>query len=176
VITSGSNGYTAAAGYNLVTGLGTPVANLLIPDLIAYQGPGTSYSGPAVAPMQSVEQINSQAATGGPLDAFSVFDSYLFTSQCTAPTLAQGATFTKRATLRLNRSTMLAKPKGSDDSLTALGLAQQNVANDETRRAGRKTPSSALHPGAVDALIGHGWSARRSWITDRPRSWIKKFE
>ena len=38
-ITSGTNGgYTAAAGYNMVTGLGTPVANLLVPDLIAYQG------------------------------------------------------------------------------------------------------------------------------------------
>ena len=46
VITSGNNGYAAGAGYNLVTGLGTPVANLLVPDLIAYQGPGTSYAGP----------------------------------------------------------------------------------------------------------------------------------
>ena len=34
-ITSGSNGiFTASAGYNLATGLGSPVANLLIPDLI----------------------------------------------------------------------------------------------------------------------------------------------
>ena len=46
VITSGFNGYTANAGYNLVTGLGTPVANLLVPDLVAYQGPGTFVSGP----------------------------------------------------------------------------------------------------------------------------------
>jgi hypothetical protein len=37
-ITSGTNGaYSAAAGYNLVTGLGTPVVNLLVPDLVAYQ-------------------------------------------------------------------------------------------------------------------------------------------
>ena len=49
VITSGNNGYSAGAGYNLVTGLGTPVANLLVPDLIAYQGPGTTYAGPTVA-------------------------------------------------------------------------------------------------------------------------------
>ena len=42
VITSGNNGYSAGAGYNLVTGLGTPVANLLVPDLVAYQGPGTA--------------------------------------------------------------------------------------------------------------------------------------
>ena len=45
VITSGNNGYSGEAGYNLVTGLGTPVANLLVPDLIAYQGPGTSVPG-----------------------------------------------------------------------------------------------------------------------------------
>ncbi len=44
-ITSGTNGYTASAGYNLVTGLGTPVANLLVPDLIAYQGAGTTLFG-----------------------------------------------------------------------------------------------------------------------------------
>ena len=49
VITNGSNGYCAASGYNLVTGLGTPVANLLVTDLVAYQGPGTYYSGPTVA-------------------------------------------------------------------------------------------------------------------------------
>ena len=42
-ITSGNNGYTASAGYNLVTGLGTPVANLLVSDLIAYQGAGTIF-------------------------------------------------------------------------------------------------------------------------------------
>ena len=36
-ITSGTNGgFTATAGYNMVTGLGTPVANLMVPDLIAY--------------------------------------------------------------------------------------------------------------------------------------------
>ena len=40
-------------GYNLVTGLGTPVANLLVPDLVAYQGPGTTYAGPTVGPLQN---------------------------------------------------------------------------------------------------------------------------
>jgi subtilase family serine protease len=37
-ITSGFNGYSAQAGYNLVTGLGTPKANLLVTDLLADQG------------------------------------------------------------------------------------------------------------------------------------------
>ena len=47
VISTGNNGYQANSGYNLVTGLGTPVANLLVHDLIAYHGPGTTYSGPS---------------------------------------------------------------------------------------------------------------------------------
>ncbi len=39
VITSGTNGeFTAQAGYNLVTGLGSPVASQLVPDLIAWSG------------------------------------------------------------------------------------------------------------------------------------------
>ena len=35
-ITSGNNGFPAGPGYDLVTGLGSPVANRLIPDLSAY--------------------------------------------------------------------------------------------------------------------------------------------
>ena len=39
-MTTGSNGaYSAGAGYNLVTGLGTPQAACSIPDLIAYKAP-----------------------------------------------------------------------------------------------------------------------------------------
>ena len=39
-ITSGSNGgFSAGAGYDMVTGLGSPVANQLVPDLAAYVPP-----------------------------------------------------------------------------------------------------------------------------------------
>jgi hypothetical protein len=37
-VTDGTNGFSAGAGYDLVTGLGTPRADRLIPDLIAYDG------------------------------------------------------------------------------------------------------------------------------------------
>ncbi len=74
-ITTGSNGYTAAAGYNLVTGLGTPVANSVVSDLVAYQGPGTTYSGPAVGPLQNAGLDSDWTGSGGPTDVFSVFDS-----------------------------------------------------------------------------------------------------
>lgn len=45
-ILSGTNGgYNAGAGYNMVTGLGSPVANLLVPDLIAHQSAADAPAG-----------------------------------------------------------------------------------------------------------------------------------
>jgi len=79
-ITSGNNGYSASAGYNLVTGLGTPVASSLVPDLIAYQGPGTTYSGPPVSPLQNSGLVNTGTCESGPMDVYSVFDSFPVTS------------------------------------------------------------------------------------------------
>src|SRR5208337_1772850 len=49
VIASGYNGYTAAPGYNLVTGLGTPVANQLVPDLITGAFPSSGQVAPISA-------------------------------------------------------------------------------------------------------------------------------
>jgi subtilase family serine protease len=40
-ITSGSNGYAAATGYDLVTGRGTPVASLVVRDLVTASATGT---------------------------------------------------------------------------------------------------------------------------------------
>ena len=91
VITSGSNGYSAASGYNLVTGLGTPVANLLVADLVAYQGPDTSYAGPTVAALQSAELVNSEASAGASGDVFSVFDSFTLTSSVSVHAWASAA-------------------------------------------------------------------------------------
>lgn len=70
IINSGSNnGYSAGAGYSLVTGLGTPKANFLVKDLIAYHGPGTSYSGPTVGPLQNTTLPSTRAGTGGKVDS-----------------------------------------------------------------------------------------------------------
>jgi uncharacterized repeat protein (TIGR01451 family) len=80
MITSGSNGYTATAGYNLVTGLGTPVANRLVPDLVAYQGPGTSYAGPLVGPLQDDTLTSTWTGGGGPTNAFNVFSAITVSS------------------------------------------------------------------------------------------------
>ena len=74
-ITSGNNGYTANAGYNLVTGLGTPIAGSLVPDLVAYHGAGTQYSGPTVGPLQDATLSGSWTAGGDTANVFSVFNA-----------------------------------------------------------------------------------------------------
>jgi hypothetical protein len=74
-IGSGTNGYTAESGYNLVTGLGTPVANGLVSDLAAYQGVGTTYAGALVGPLQDASLSAGWTGGGGPLDVFSVFNA-----------------------------------------------------------------------------------------------------
>ena len=93
VITSGNHGYSAGAGFRLVTGLGTPVANLLVPDLIAYKGPSTSYSRPTVALLQNAGLVNTGTSDGGPIDVFSVFDALTVTGNGFGDAQDQGPTF-----------------------------------------------------------------------------------
>jgi hypothetical protein len=75
VINGGNNGYTAEAGYNLVTGLGTPVANLLVSDLVVYQGPGTVYPGAKVGPLQDATYSGGDTSGSSGQDVINVFDS-----------------------------------------------------------------------------------------------------
>jgi hypothetical protein len=70
-ITSGTNGgYNATAGYNMVTGLGTPVADLLIPDLIAYQG--TSEANVTVQPPANASGPSGADATTNVINVINV--------------------------------------------------------------------------------------------------------
>ena len=69
----------------------------LIPDLIAYAGPGTTSPGPAVAPLQGVTRFDTSTG-GGPSSAFSVFGSFTVTGDtpggtgqpATSPTIMPG--------------------------------------------------------------------------------------
>jgi hypothetical protein len=63
----------AHAGYNLVTGLGTPVAHRFVPDLVAYNGPGTTYAGAKVGALQDTTLNSGWAAGSGVTNVFSVF-------------------------------------------------------------------------------------------------------
>ncbi len=53
------------------------MANPLVPDLVAYQGPSTAYSGPTVAPLQDVGVVDGVGGESGPQDVFSVFDAII---------------------------------------------------------------------------------------------------
>ena len=66
-ITTGSNGaYSAGPGYDLVTGLGTPIANLVVSSLVAYD---SSYWQPVnLNSYYNQEGIASQSFSGGGLD------------------------------------------------------------------------------------------------------------
>ena len=57
-IIDGNNGDAAGPGYDLVTGLGTPVANLLVPDLAGYEVP---------SPTASSTQISVTASPTAPI-------------------------------------------------------------------------------------------------------------
>ncbi len=78
-VTTGSNGYDAAAGYNLVTGLGTPQANLLIPDLISYSGPinFAANAGNATVTSATLAEYTSGTFFGGTANAFQESDALL---------------------------------------------------------------------------------------------------
>ena len=63
-ITSGSNGFSAGPGYDLVTGLGTPIANLVVRDLSGNtggSGTGTNQPPTIATPAQVVSQTSTSA-------------------------------------------------------------------------------------------------------------------
>jgi len=102
LIASGNNGYAAGSGYNLVTGLGTPVASSLIPDLVAYQGPETSYPGPGVGPLQDASLVDPTTTAGGPIDVFSVFDSLTVASNAVGHARAVDTSSANLANVKIN--------------------------------------------------------------------------
>jgi len=83
-ITSGNNGFAAGPGYDLVTGIGTPVANLLIPDLagtpavLAYSTPDNVATGHNIVVKQVGANIdvfdNGNLVTAHPLSTTSQID------------------------------------------------------------------------------------------------------
>jgi hypothetical protein len=131
VIDGRGNGYTASSGYNLVTGLGTPTAGLLVPDLVAYQGVGTFYPGTGVAPLQVASLVDPTTVAGGPIDVFSVFDSFTVTSSGMGHAGIVGAAGENRVTAKADapasRSAALTQPGASPIQNLAYGLGSPRL-------------------------------------------------
>lgn len=67
-ITTGFNGYDATSGYNLVTGLGTPIANLMIDGILAANGVA---EGSAASPVTALTPTSHVSATSSRFDVTS---------------------------------------------------------------------------------------------------------
>jgi hypothetical protein len=68
-VTNGNNGYAAGAGYDLATGLGTPVANLLVPGLVAYNGAGNNPSWQVTVSSANATPASNSSAVANALEA-----------------------------------------------------------------------------------------------------------
>jgi hypothetical protein len=83
-VTTGNNGYSAGPGYNLVGGLGTPIANLLVPDLAAYAGstavPAGRIALSAAEATLSSGNFGATNALTGVANAFTVADVEIATA------------------------------------------------------------------------------------------------
>jgi hypothetical protein len=76
--TSGYNGYSAGPGYDLVTGLGSPIANQLVPDLVdtvIVDAPHFTNSPPNTPVALDTNYAFQYTATGSPLPSFGLLPS-----------------------------------------------------------------------------------------------------
>ncbi|HWC91309.1 MAG TPA: hypothetical protein VG433_16685, partial [Pirellulales bacterium] len=92
-VTSGSNGYSAGKGYDLVTGLGTPLANKVVADLV---GPASSSSSSAAKPATTATTASVRAlvsgmdSIGGPLQLQAVAQTLASSEQPTSVAIDAG--------------------------------------------------------------------------------------
>jgi hypothetical protein len=76
VISGGRYALAAGAGPQLTTGLGTPRADRLVPDLVAYRGPRTPDAGPTVRPPHDATRLDAGPGASAPINGFSVIDAF----------------------------------------------------------------------------------------------------
>ncbi len=74
-VTTGTNGYNAGPGYDLVTGLGTPVAGQLVPDLVAFTTAGTSPRTVTVTASVGSGSLGDYSSINAMHNAINVFDA-----------------------------------------------------------------------------------------------------
>jgi hypothetical protein len=102
-ITTGSNGtYAATPGYDLATGVGAPVANLLVPALADYGAtPAPSVSGPASASLNENSTVVFSSSQG---DAITLTDAEAGSNADTLTLSVAGGTLTLGSTTGLTIS------------------------------------------------------------------------
>ena len=123
-ITTGSNGtYSATAGYDLATGLGTPIANLLVPALAGYSATQPpSVSGPSALSVNENSTLLFSTAQG---DTISLADSLAGSNADTLTLSVSDGTLALDSTSGL---TFTAGSNGSSSMTVSGTLANLNAA------------------------------------------------
>jgi hypothetical protein len=152
-ITSGANGgYSAGTGYDLVTGRGTPLANLVVGALAAQSQGGQS--GPSIVTAAGASSnpvtgtsTNLSVAANGPAGAAALTYTWTVTSM---PSGATTPTFNVNATNAAQNATATFYQAGSytfqvtvTDSLNLSTTSSVNVTVNQTLTSVTVTPSSA---------------------------------
>ncbi len=87
-VTAGSNGYNAGPGYDLITGLGTPKASLLVPGLLAASGVKTSTTVKATAPASQPAAVATVGHGAAIASATSLPSAAVSTAAIATPTIS----------------------------------------------------------------------------------------
>ena len=140
-ITTGNNGYPAGPGYDLVTGLGSPVANLLIPDLSAYGL--ASQSTIATQPPPTVVQGDPFGIVAQATDSLGIPDpTYTGTATLSLLSGPAGATFTPVTVpvsdgLAVFAGLSLSQLSNGTDYVFQVSISGADVRDHRPRRRGR---------------------------------------
>jgi hypothetical protein len=157
-ITIGYNGYDAGAGYNLVTGLGSPKANLLIPQLAAYGL--ASQAVVTTEPLSSVVAGDSFGLVVSADDANGNADID-FSGTATLSLMAgpSGATFTPVTVPVTDGEAVFSglqlslQGSGYQFQVTIPGLATPKVTTSDVSVTGAKSGEGVFYPLPFDASL-----------------------
>jgi subtilase family serine protease len=160
-ITSRSNGFQAGPGYNLVAGLGTPVANLLIPDLAAYNGAISTQRSVMVTASTLANGSGGSGASSGPINAL-VFDAFVVATPGNDVARALGTSAGQGGStgfvVAASRQTVMSEKVVSALGHSGLGNFRATLpyAGLEAKIGQLTAVQERVGQGAIDRLLGDG--------------------
>jgi subtilase family serine protease len=119
-VTTGSNGYSASAGYDLVTGLGTPRANLVVSGLVADAGSSSGSSTSSSSNSSGVTVTSTSTAAPSPTSPTSTKTKHKHVTQKKTTHAKVTRTKVVRSKARKAKAT---KPKAIAAAVQEVGLA-----------------------------------------------------
>jgi uncharacterized repeat protein (TIGR01451 family) len=138
-ITSGTNGgYTAAVGYNMVAGLGTPVANFVVAGLIGYQSFSPANLTAADQPTINATTASYGTSAAGTANVFNVFN------------VQTGESLDMGGALRSNGA-MVGLRASAFQRRGDVGSPGAGILNGTA--AGMTEPAMELHTAGIDAVM-----------------------